>query len=115
MEDSEKDQEYITSMLFEKTQCKPPNWKDAKYPTCNSKILMAKSYVHSMFFGDLKFLNKTIRPCNQLKTIIFQTQDIPIVNEDINVHKNHSMFIIFKGTTYKEILHIRSLDVESLV
>ena len=115
LEDSEKDQEYIISKLFEKTQCKPPNWKDAKYPTCNSKISMAKSYVHSMFFGDAKFLNKTIRPCNQLKTIVFQTQDIPMVKEDINVHSNHTMFIIFKGTTYKEILHIRSFDIESLV
>ena len=76
---------------------------------------MAKAYVHPMFFDDAKALNETILPCNQVKTIIFQTQDIPMAKDDNDVPSNRTMYIIFKGTTYKEILHIRSFDIESLV
>ena len=116
LEESEKDQEHIISKLFEKTQCKPPNWKDAKYPVCKDRISLAKAYVHPMFFDDAKALNETILPCNQVKTIIFQTQDIPMAKDDNDVPSNNrTMYIIFKGTTYKEILHIRSFDIESLV
>ena len=70
LEDSEKDQEYIISMLFEKTQCKPPNWKDAKYPTCNSKILKG---VNISFFITLFFI--FIKPWFYSEPTIFLVPD----------------------------------------
>ena len=93
MTNSSNSDEYIATNLFEISRCQPPNWKNGKYPQCKDRNSMKKAYVNEIFFDDPVVLANMIMPC-----------------------KDHAkIYVIFKGATYKEILHIRAFDIESLV
>ena len=115
MTNSSNNDEYIATNLFETSRCQPPNWKNGKYQQCKDKYSMKKAYVNENFFDDPVVLANMIMPCDQMKTVTFTVQDLPRTENNYYAKDHAKIYVIFKGATYKEILHIRAFDIESLV
>ena len=111
---SMEDENSVTKNLFKNIQCKPPNWKNAKYPVCTDKVSMKKAYINEALLNDPSLLANVTGPCDQMKTVTFTVQDVPLSENDID-RNNGTIYVVFKNTVYKEILHIQALDIESLV
>ena len=109
------DVNHITKSLTKNVKCKPPNWKDVEYPVCKEKNSMKKLNINEGFFNDPEFLANFTGPCNQMKTVTFTVQDIPRPENDLYKKDHAKIYLIFKSTAYKEILHVRAFDIESLV
>ena len=100
---------------METTKCKPPHWIDLKYPqVCNNSYYIAKTNIDAGAFDNPEFLNQFDKPCDQIKSITFTVQEL---HREFNESKETSsdLNFSFKSATYKEITHIRSFDIESLV
>ena len=112
------DDDLILEKKLEDAGCRPPHWSvEANYPICNNKNAMNKTNVQPSDFGNPDFLKSFVEPCDQLQNVMFTTviQGGPTEKNqgrnDLTSHIN----LMFKGSNYKEILHIRDFDIESLV
>ena len=113
--ESTKDNEHIISKLLEKTKCKPPHWIDLKYPqVCNNSHSIANTNIDACAFDNPDFFKEFDEPCDQIKIITFNVQELNRgFNESTDTRSD--LTLAFKSATYKEIIHIRSFDMESLV
>ena len=113
------DDNLILEKKIEEAGCRPPHWSvKTNYPICNSKESMSQTNIQPSDFGNPDFLKPFIEPCDQLQNVIqMQTviQSGPTKqnrsHDDLTTHIN----LMFKSSNYKEILHIRDFDIESLV
>ena len=112
------DDDLILDKMLQETGCRPPHWSiRANYPVCNNKASINKTNIHPSDFANPDFLRPFIQPCDQLQNVMFTTvhQTAPTEpnrgHDDPRTHIN----LMFKSSHYKEILHIRDFDIESLV
>ena len=113
------DDDMILEKKLEVAGCRPPHWSfEANYPICNSKESMNKTNVQPSDFANPDFLEPFVQPCDQLQNVMFSMtviQSVPTEQnqgrDDLTTHIN----LMFKSSNYKEILHIRDFDIESLV
>ena len=74
-----------------------------------------KANINEGFFNDPEFLANVTAPCDQMKTVTFTVQDLPQSENDSYKKDYAKIYFIFKSAAYKEILHVRAFDIESLV
>ena len=107
------DDEIILRSRIESVGCKPPHWiLDVDYPICNNMTAMKKANIEKYDLPDLAFLNSFPIPCEQVQAISFTPQLTTNINNSSDLP---ALVLAFKSANYKEIHHVRSFDLESLV
>ena len=112
------DDDLILDKILQETGCKPPHWSSrADYPVCNNKESINKTNIHPSDFANPDFLRPFLQPCDQLQNVMFTTviQGVPTEQKQSRDELTTHINLMFKSSHYKEILHIRDFDIESLV
>ena len=108
-----KDDDFIRRKILKRSKCKPPYWIDSDYPICHDQESMKIANIDTEDIGNPEFLKHFVEPCDQIKTIAFNCQEDLHINESNG--ETSALLLAFMNSQYKEIRHIRALDVESLV
>ena len=113
-EEWRKDDHLLKLEILQTTKCKPPNWVEFDYQICTDKNLMVKTNIREGDFGNPQFLKSVVRPCDELLHLSFNFVGVPRgLNESLEAPSK--LNVVFKTAKYKEILHIRAFNIESLL
>ena len=113
--DFEKDDANIYSKLVGINDCKPPHWLNVNHPIiCNTSEKMKQVYFGDGDFRNPRFLNRFDRPCDQVQTLAFNFQESQRSKNETRDLES-TLFFVFKDPEYKEIVHIKSFNLEGLV
>ena len=108
---SEKNDDTILLNAIKNAGCKPPHFSiDLDYPICSSKTGMRKTHIEKFDVPNLTFLKSLVPPCDQVQAISYTPQGVKIENKS-----SPELMFIYNSGSYREIRHVRSFDVESLV
>ena len=121
----------IMKQILQNTKCKPPHWIHLDYPICKDKDSISRANTedfrkHSRnHFATPDFLKKfpMCEPCNELKVLTFTMQEVQRRTNESEISslipkigsEDAMLDLVFKSTVYKEILHVRAFDIESLI
>ena len=119
------------TQILETTKCKPPHWIDMDYPICIDKDSISRANSEDLrnhssnHFAIPDFLKRfpMCAPCNELKVLTFTIQEIQRRPNESEIStlvpkigsEEAILALVFKSTTYKEILQVRAFDIESLI
>ena len=106
--------EHVISQILDVTKCKPPHWTEMNYPVCQNETLIQKLNIETDSFANPEFFEQFIEPCDEVQSVSNNADEF---KKTTNASKNSStkLLFLYKNGKYKEIVHIRSFDVESLI
>ena len=105
----------IHTKFVETNSCKPPHWIGISYPRiCNTSKKMRDAYFGDREVNNPDFLDKFMKPCDQVQTLSLNFQESQLDNWETFDSKAFLGFA-FRSLEFKEILHIQAFDLEGLV
>ena len=113
-EDSKNWDGYVFSQILVDTKCKPPHWMEKNHPVCQNEYLIRKHNIDTDSFSNPEFVNQFIEPCDEVQSVSCYIEEFYKPQNTEPTLSTYIMFF-FKYGKYKDIVHIRSFDVESLI
>ena len=111
----DRDDEFMARQVIKDVGCKPVHWVvDGSYHVCNSTSNMKRAIIYKMDVVELSVVKKILQPCDEVQAISSTSQSYEM-NNSVWESKGPGFLLLFKISRYKEILHIRAFNVESLV
>ena len=113
--DWKKDDDEIRKNLIAKFECVPPYWKkdfQMDYQGCSQKKMKALSSIVSW--------ENELKPCRIISQLLFLQSDFAISSFDSAFYNGYAenyfvVYINYPDETYKEIMIVKSFDIETLI
>ena len=113
VEDSKNWDHHVIAQMLEEEKCRPPHSKREDYPLCRNKESLQKLNPDFDSFYDPEIVDRFIKPCDEVQSVSYNIEEfMKTPNTSIDSTK---ILFLFKYGKYKDITHIRSFDVESLI
>ena len=110
-EDSKQWDQYVFSQMLDRTNCRPPQWSNEKLICQDNDSMQKLNIVHE---NNPDFIGQFTEPCDEVQSVSYNVEEF---NRPQNTTLNTSteIMFLFKYGKYKDILHVRSFNVESLI
>ena len=113
IEDSKNWDQQVLTKMFDEEKCRPPHSNKEEYPICRNKNSLQKLNPDLVAFYDPDFVDRFIEPCDEVQSVSYNIEEF---NKEPNTSiDSTNILFLFKYGKYKDIRHIRSFDVESLI
>ena len=115
--DYNEEDDWIRRKLVEKGRCNPPHWPTyANFPKC-STIKQMRETITPQQNPDAEFLKPFNPPCNQIQSISYTSKDVEDTQCMVKMgpEKTKNIIIDLPNPYYKQIEHVQSFDIESVI
>ena len=106
--------QYVISQMLDRTGCTPPQLFDKKLPNCTNNASMQKHNIVVDGFANPEFVEQFTEPCDEIQSISYNIEEFE-KKPNTALNSSTDIFFLFKYGKYKDILHIQSFNVESLI
>ena len=105
--------QYVMSQMLDRS-CRPPQLLDKKLPNCTNNASMQKHNIVVDGFANPEFVDQFTDPCDEILSISYNIEEFE-KKPNTALNSSTDIFFLFKYGKYKDILHIQSFNVESLI
>ena len=106
--------QYVISQILDKTGCRSPQLFDKKLTNCKNNASMQKHNIVVDAFGNPEFVEQFTEPCDEIQSISYNIEEFQ-KKPNTALNSSTDILFLFKYGKYKDILHIQSFNVESLI
>ena len=109
----------IKESVLNEIGCKPPYWNSSSLlPLCTNQKKMKKStnLITKLLYRDAeRYATLKSLPCRGLERIQYDSVDEQLSDDDPALNGSLTILFEFMESTYKDLKHVRSMDLQALI